>query len=199
MGLFILGGLARAMTLDVPKGSVVRPTSVVLRRKLFDAHQYLSEYIFIDICAGTGAIGLEAWSRGASQVILIEVDGRTYRCLNSNIKKLARKFAEQFIQRRILSYKISAQSWLQKLQAQYVSWDDVRQKNTILFIDPPYQKHDLYHQLVSLDLREWYSGQIWIESDRQKGLKLEHWEEWGKQFLKTYVQGTSYVAILDLR
>jgi 16S rRNA (guanine966-N2)-methyltransferase len=59
MALKILQGEAKGLSLVAPS-SGTRPTSVLLRRKVFDAHQDMSDSIFIDCCAGTGAMGLEA-------------------------------------------------------------------------------------------------------------------------------------------
>ena len=199
MALSLLGGIARGLSLDVPAGDNVRPTSVMLRRKLFDAHQHLDDHIFIDLCAGTGAMGLEAWSRGASAVYLIESDAKTHRILAANSKKISDKFAQDYGERTITVRKDNALSWLKQFKSQYESWDSEKQMNTILFFDPPYEKKDLYQDVAAYSLREWFYGRVWIESDRQKGLSADHWEGWGEQFVKTYFQGTSYVAVLDLR
>lgn len=199
MALTLLGGVARGLRLEVPNTDNVRPTSVMLRRKLFDSHQHLDDHIFIDLCAGTGSVGLEAWSREAAEVYLIELDGRTHKYLCSNIKKVSDGFSREFDERPIISRKDKATNWLNSFKKTYESWSFERQSNTILFFDPPYEKKALYDEVISLNLREWYYGRIWVESDRQKGLSADHWQIWGDQFVKTYFLGTSYVAVLDLR
>lgn len=199
MALTLLGGIARGIALDVPKGDGVRPTSVMLRRKIFDAHQDLDQHIFIDLCAGTGAIGLEAWSRGASQVYLIEAEAKTHRVLGQNVKKLMLKHQDEIDERQIVTRQAKALNWLNQFRREYLNWDELKQENTIIFLDPPYDKKDLYQDIASFALREWFVGRLWIESDRQKGLPSEFWDSWGDQFVKTYFQGTSYVAVLDLR
>lgn len=199
MALSILGGVARGITLDVPKGDNVRPTSVMLRRKLFDAHQNLDDLVFIDLCAGTGAMGIEAWSRAAAQLYLIESDARTQKQLQNNVKKISDKFDREYRTRPIIIKKDNALSWLNTFKQQYSGWDEDKRANTILFFDPPYEKKELYAQIVSESLLDWFTGRVWVESDRQKGLPAEHWEIWGERFVKTYFQGTSYIAVLDLR
>jgi hypothetical protein len=72
MSIQILGGLARGRTLDVPTGNLIRPTSVMLRRRLFDARQDMSSFHFYDLCSGSGSVGIEAWSRGAEALFLNE-------------------------------------------------------------------------------------------------------------------------------
>tara|TARA_R110000868_G_scaffold351700_2_gene612963 strand:- start:3876 stop:4487 length:612 start_codon:yes stop_codon:yes gene_type:complete len=199
MALTLLGGIARGLALDVPKGDTVRPTSVMLRRKIFDAHQDLSNTTFIDLCAGTGAIGFEAWSRGAESLYLVEADVRAYKQLSLNIKKINTKFSEESDERRIFSKQAKALQWLSQFRQEYERWDFAKQQETILFLDPPYEKKSIYQEIVTFALRDWFSGRLWIESDRQKGLASEYWQPWESQFVKTYVQGTSYIAILDLR
>lgn len=199
MSLTLLGGVARGFSLEVPSGDHIRPTSVMLRRKIFDAHQDMSQLIFIDLCAGSGAVGLEAWSRGAQEIFLIEPDNKTYRHLSNNIKKITQRFEPEARERRIVFQQMKATSWLEQFKLLYQNWDEAKQRNTILFLDPPYEKKQLYEQLASLELRQWFRGRLWVESDRQKGLAATHWEIWQEQFVKTYTQGTSYVAVLDLR
>ncbi len=199
MSLSLLGGIAKGYTLVVPKGDTVRPTSVMLRRKVFDANQDLTGTVFIDLCAGTGAVALEAWSRGASQCILVEADPKTYKVLTQNIKNLEKRFLEELEDREIHAKCLKALNWMNQFQFQYEQWDSQKQADTILFFDPPYEKKDLYQDIVSFSLREWFKGRIWIESDRQKGLASDFWQSWGEQYTKTYIQGTSYIAVLDLR
>tara|TARA_R110000868_G_scaffold83454_2_gene235546 strand:- start:3875 stop:4486 length:612 start_codon:yes stop_codon:yes gene_type:complete len=199
MALTLLGGIARGLALDVPKGDTVRPTSVMLRRKIFDAHQDLSNNTFVDLCAGTGTIGFEAWSRGADSLYLVEADARTYKLLSQNIKKLQNKFPEESNERKIISRQGKALQWLNQFKQEYERWDAARQQDTILFLDPPYEMKAVYQDIVTFALRDWFNGRMWIESDRQKGLASEYWQAWGAQFVKTYFQGTSYIAVLDLR
>ena len=145
------------------------------------------------------AMGLEAWSRGAAAVHLVESDVKTHRILAANSKKISDKFGQESRERPVTVRKDNALGWLKQFKSQYEGWDEEKQMNTILFFDPPYEKKDLYQDVAAYTLREWFVGRVWIESDRQKGLSADHWEGWGEQFVKTYFQGTSYIAVLDLR
>ena len=62
MGLKILGGIAKGNTINIPKNGSFRPTSIRLKRRLFDFRQNWEGYTFIDLCAGSGAVGIESWS-----------------------------------------------------------------------------------------------------------------------------------------
>ena len=95
MSVKVLGGWAKGFSLKVPQGDQVRPTSVMLKRRVFDSVQNLEGTIFIDGCAGSGAMGIEAWSRGASEVHLLEKSPKVYRNLEENVKRLEDKYPEE--------------------------------------------------------------------------------------------------------
>ncbi|MBO0842897.1 MAG: 16S rRNA (guanine(966)-N(2))-methyltransferase RsmD [Nocardioides sp.] len=88
----IIAGEAGGRRLLTPKGSQTRPTSDRVREALFSTieHSYgsLSGLRFLDLYAGSGAIGLEAWSRGAGVVTLVESDRRTAALIRTNAKSL---------------------------------------------------------------------------------------------------------------
>ena len=77
----IIGGSAGGRRIAAPRGAATRPTSDRVREALFSAIEAwcgsLSGLRFLDLYAGSGAVGLEAWSRGAGVVSLVEQDRRT--------------------------------------------------------------------------------------------------------------------------
>jgi len=81
----LTGGVARGRSLAAVPPDGVRPTSARVREALFSmvGHE-LSGQRVLDACAGSGLLGLEAWSRGA-EVVAVEQDGRTHRQLEANI------------------------------------------------------------------------------------------------------------------
>lgn len=82
----IVGGRLRGRRLAVVRGPI-RPTSDRLRQALFDVLGTAIEgSAFLDLYAGTGAVGLEAWSRGASPVILVERDPASIRLIQRNLE-----------------------------------------------------------------------------------------------------------------
>ena len=83
----IIAGSARGRTLQAPAGNAVRPTSDKARGALFSIlSQKLSGARFFDLCAGTGAIGLEALSRGAESAVFVEKDRAALETLRANIE-----------------------------------------------------------------------------------------------------------------
>lgn len=86
----IIGGTAGGRRLQTPSGDATRPTSDRVREALFSALESqlgsLHGLRFLDLYAGSGAVGLEAGSRGASAVTLVESDRRTARLVEANAR-----------------------------------------------------------------------------------------------------------------
>lgn len=189
MSLNILGGTYKGYTLRVPPGDFIRPTSVMLRRKIFDSHQDMSDFTFIDLCAGSGAMGLEALSRGALGIVLVEKHPKVYKLILENCKK----FASENI--RIVNQ--GAMEWLKYFKASYQGLADIQKRQTVLFLDPPYENHEVYEQIINLiEESDWFCGELWLESDEKKGLGQEKLPLFRGKLQKAYVQGSNYVAII---
>ena len=88
MALKIISGLARGIMLDTPSDRSMRPTSGRAREALFSSLGNLEGVRFADIFAGSGAIGLEAASRGAASVVLLEGNAQHTRLIEQNIAKM---------------------------------------------------------------------------------------------------------------
>jgi 16S rRNA (guanine966-N2)-methyltransferase len=88
----IISGAAGGRRLSTPRGVRTRPTSDRVREALFsDVESWcgsLRGLRFLDLYAGSGAVGLEAWSRGAGVVTLVESDRRTASMIASNARTL---------------------------------------------------------------------------------------------------------------
>lgn len=94
----VIAGHARGRSLAVPPGRDTRPTSDRTREALFSAVESLLGPLHglrvLDLYAGSGAIGLEALSRGAAHALLVESAPRAVRALRANIAALAADGAE---------------------------------------------------------------------------------------------------------
>lgn len=88
----IIGGVAGGRRLRSPRGAATRPTSDRVREALFSAVESwcgsLRGLRVLDLYAGTGAVGLEAWSRGAGVVTLVESDRRTASLIAENARAI---------------------------------------------------------------------------------------------------------------
>ena len=88
----IIAGEYRGRKLKVPQGVDIRPSSDQLREGLFNILSALVDYesmIFLDLYAGTGALGLEALSRGAKKVVFIEASRKNMLVLKQNIESIS--------------------------------------------------------------------------------------------------------------
>jgi 16S rRNA (guanine966-N2)-methyltransferase len=87
----IVAGSRGGRRLVVPSGVATRPTSDRVREALFSTVESMTELVgcrFADLYAGSGAVGLEAASRGAAAVLLVESDARAARTIRTNITTL---------------------------------------------------------------------------------------------------------------
>src|SRR5689334_23237583 len=88
----IIGGTAGGRRIEAPRGTSTRPSSDRVREALFSAIESwcgsLQGLRFLDLYAGSGAVGLEAWSRGAGIVTLVEQNRRTAALIAANAKVL---------------------------------------------------------------------------------------------------------------
>lgn len=122
----IVAGLARGRPLGVPAGRGTRPTSDRAREALFSTLQSLvglSGARFLDLYAGSGAVGLEALSRGAGEVVLVESDASAARVIGDNLAALALPGA------RVVRDKV--ERFLDSM---------VPEVFDVVFADPPYQR-----------------------------------------------------------
>ena len=89
----IVGGRHGGRTLATPKSQAIRPTADRLREALFNIlqHSYgdpVAGARVLDLCAGTGALGLEALSRGASFVLFVDEGAEARALLRANVDTL---------------------------------------------------------------------------------------------------------------
>ncbi len=130
----ILSGEFKNRSIEVPKQAQTRPTSSKMRAQLFNICQTLVEECrFLDICAGSGAMGLEAVSRGASSVVFIDHDADAVRTIKKNIDLLEIETSC----RVVFSDALMALKKIEK---------EIREGKSnpfdIIFFDPPYSKKE---------------------------------------------------------
>ena len=195
MSVKILGGEAKGFSFDIPPESVTRPTSVLLKRRLFDYYQNLDGFYFIDLCSGSGSIALEAASRGANPVLCIESSDKAFRVLKSNISRFNDKFSH--LDCEINSEKIDVLKWIDKFKAFYLSLEEQEKKRIILFFDPPYENLELYKSFFSKIQALKFNGIVIIEACRQKTLPIVDFEQEFGVPTRNYRQGTSFLFLYD--
>jgi len=196
MSIKILGGKAKGTNLFLPDEKLVRPTLVLLKRRIFDSFQNLEGVTFLDGCAGSGAMGLEAWSRGSNEVYLVEPNQKVLPVLKKNVEKVHNSFSEALANIEIISLPL--RKYLKIFKENYLNWDKEKKENTIIFLDPPYHMEKLYKSVIT-DLQEdnWFEGQLWIESDKKIGVPIVYWEDLGLDIIRTYAQSQSYILVVN--
>ncbi|MCA8958978.1 MAG: 16S rRNA (guanine(966)-N(2))-methyltransferase RsmD [Planctomycetes bacterium] len=143
-GIRIASGTLRGRTLDVPPGLQVRPMRTRVREAFFNhLGTRLRGARFLDVFSGSGAIGIEAFSRGAAEVVLVENAREVTAVLRRNLQNL-----DLGRRCRLLDADIYREGWPQ-LRAE--------QAFDIVFLDPPFptfresnEKEDPRRLLVQL-------------------------------------------------
>lgn len=130
----VIGGTHRGRRLRSVGGLAVRPTSDRLRETLFNIltpKVYGSR--FLDICAGSGAVGIEALSRGAAEVTFIERSRHACAVIEANLTALG-------ITREATTINRDAAAALKRLEQESERFD-------VAFFDPPYAS-EIYSQVM---------------------------------------------------
>lgn len=129
----VIAGTFRSRTLEAPLGLTTRPTSDRLRETLFNVLAPRIEGArFLDLYAGSGAVGIEALSRGASEVVLVEKAPAALKVLRANLQRMAATQAVSVV-------AASVTTFLHR-EAPTAPFD-------VIFLDPPY---DLEKEYVSV-------------------------------------------------
>ena len=101
----IIAGNAKGRKLQAPKGSKTRPTSDRVREAIFSiVGDLVLDALVLDLYAGTGAMGLEALSRGARQAVFVETDISALKCLEMNIRLCGCGDRSNVVKRPALNY-----------------------------------------------------------------------------------------------
>jgi 16S rRNA (guanine966-N2)-methyltransferase len=143
----IVGGLFGGRRLVVPKDTRVRPTSDRVREAWMSIlGEALDGARVLDLFAGTGALGLEALSRGASSATFVELNPPSLKALESNIAALG-------VDQRVTVHRGDALRFVQRLPVQ--AYD-------VVFADPPYTLNAA-EQLVGLFRRQPFARILSVE------------------------------------
>lgn len=134
----VIAGSARRLQLRTAEGMDTRPTTDRIKETLFNMLQYeLAETNFLDLFSGSGAMGIEALSRGSTLAVFIEQNPGAVACIRENLEttKLASKAM-------VMGCDVAA--GLKRLEDKGIVFD-------IVFMDPPY---NLSHEKAVLEKLE---------------------------------------------
>lgn len=126
----IISGTLKNKAIQSPKGDETRPTSNRLRECLFNICQGLTEEaLFLDLFAGSGAMGFEALSRGALRATFVDNARESVKCIEANAKALQ-------VDKQVEVYCGDVFASLKKLEQR-------KKQFTLIYADPPYELKDL--------------------------------------------------------
>jgi 16S rRNA (guanine966-N2)-methyltransferase len=136
----VIAGKYRGHPLRSMNGKDIRPTSDRMRETLFNVltggnPAALEGTVWLDLFAGTGAVGIEALSRGAQQVFFVENSTPATKVIEQNLQSL--KIEGGY---RILRDDLAGVLW--RLQREHVAAD-------IVFLDPPYRMQEAYERTLT--------------------------------------------------
>jgi 16S rRNA (guanine966-N2)-methyltransferase len=174
--LYVLTGSQKGRKLKVPKGQKIRPTTSRVKKSIFDKLGDISGLRILDIFAGSGGLGIESLSRGASHVTFIEKDPGVFKILHQNISTCG------FVDRATLVCSHYEEA-VKRMARNKEVFD-------LIFIDPPYS---LYKELTVEDFITLASsvlnedGMMVIEHDHKLDDTPPGFERFTKPFGGTHV------------
>ena len=132
----VIAGKYRSRPLRSLRGLDVRPTTDRLRETLFNVlAPVVEDSVWLDLYAGTGAVGIEALSRGARMVYFVEVYRKAAALIRENLHALGIESGCQVLE-------LEAVAALRVLDTQAVSCD-------VCFLDPPYHRQHEYGKTIN--------------------------------------------------
>lgn len=153
----IIGGSARGRSIVAPAGNKTRPTQDYVRESLFNIIRWdVQEARVLDLFAGTGALSLEAISRGAKEAVLIDMDRDACNAIKKNME--TSRLAQQC--------RLIARDYRQAMDALAREG----QKFDVVFIDPPYKMENTGDMCAELMDKGLLADQFLIVVEHKRGL-----------------------------
>ncbi len=141
----VIAGSAKRLQLKTVEGMETRPTTDRIKETLFNMiSEYIADSNFLDLFSGSGAIGIEALSRGAACAVFVEQSKKAMECIKDNLKYT--KLSD-----RAELYETDAVKALSRMEG--------NKTFDYIFMDPP------YNQLYEKRVLEYLSGSTLISDD----------------------------------
>lgn len=158
----IVAGRYGGRRLTAPRGDATRPTSDRVREALFSVLGPLEDARVLDLFAGSGALGIEALSRGAAHATFVDGAPAAIRAIRANLDALGVPAGDASVQRQ------DARAFLRSARA-------ARHEYDLVLLDPPYRLAAELGRELSPSLREVVApgGRVVAESDRRAPLDLD--------------------------
>ncbi len=180
----VVSGALRGLRLETVSEDGIRPTTDRVKESIFNILQFqISGKRFLDLFGGSGQIGIEAASRGAEEVFIVENNPKAQKIIRKNIGKLEGKF-------EVSLFSEDALKFLSGFSSRFGC------KLDIVFLDPPYDS-DFFEEISeSVDEVMDEDGLIVTETDSRNKTR----ESIGKFDLKkSYKYGRTVIGVYKLR
>ena len=184
----IIGGKYKGLKLLPPNGNNIRPTSDRLKESLFSiitSNKYkinIDNCNVLDICSGTGSLGIESFSRGANAVYFVDKDHKSINLIYKNISKLN---IDIKFENKIKIIKDEATKALKNINEVF----------QIVLIDPPYNSNITEKCLFKLKKLNLINQDSYIFNESSK---TEDFNYDGYEILDIKIYGNSKLTILRL-
>ena len=153
----IIGGSARGRSITAPAGSKTRPTQDYVRESLFNIIRWdVQDARVLDLFAGTGALSLEALSRGAKQAVLIDMDRDACNAIKKNMEST--RLGDQC--------RLVSRDYRQAMDALAREGE----KFDVVFIDPPYKMENTGEMCAALYDKGLLSDAFLIVVEHRRGM-----------------------------
>jgi 16S rRNA (guanine966-N2)-methyltransferase len=181
----VISGKYRSRPLRSLRGMDIRPTSDRLRETLFNVltagnPEALQGTVWLDLFAGTGAVGIEALSRGAKQVCFVESSAAAAEVIRRNLQSLG--ITSGF---KLIHDQLPGAFW--RMEREHMAAD-------VVFIDPPYRMRDAYREMLQALADSpaiWAMSMVIAEHER----KFDPGQEFGPlRRFRTLVQGSAALS-----
>ena len=140
----VIAGSARRLRLTAPAGADTRPTQDIIKETLFNILQSeVPGAVVLDLCAGSGAIGIEALSRGAKRAYFVENGREAYSCIQKNLHTTR-------LEDKAVLMRMDARNALSRIHEKEID---------LIFMDPPYEAETVH------DLLRLLPGQSYVTQD----------------------------------
>ena len=161
----IIAGDARGRHIEAPKGMDTRPVTDKIRQALFNIWQFrIPDSSFLDLFSGSGSMGLEALSRHAKHVVMVEKGKEAAGIIRKNLKTC------HFENRDTQVKEQDVFEAIQQLQNQGQHFD-------LIYLDPPYTQDDIFHPVMEALGRASllrHDGEVVIRTRKEKKMNEQY-------------------------
>lgn len=179
----VIAGTAKRLQLKTLEGLDTRPTTDRIKETLFNMlTPHLYDCYFLDLFAGSGAIGIEALSRGAGRAVFVEKNPKAMACIRENLKHTKLEKKAEMIQSDVMSA-------LQRL--------DGKMEFDFIFMDPPYDQEWEKRVLEYLTDAPLLSEDGVIIVEASKGTSFDYVQDMGYTIIKEKIYKTNKHVFLE--